>query len=505
MSGRTGRRSGRRDPDPYDYNGAPYDAYDSYGAYDAGTGDAYEYENDPYQQDPYGDPYYDSFDQEAYEEEMRRKRLRKKRARIRARKKRRRRRIAAASISAIVLLVIIFAVVHSGSSTNETVSSGTTLASAASSAEAAVTSSSEEASLSAAEAVTAADTESFAEPVSAYAASLASGYDFTKTDVTVTFSDVESTIGTVDSTGAFNDDAVTVDEATASAVASSKAAGLSGVENDYVASPYFILVDADTNEILAERSPDTKMYPASMTKVMTLLVAVEHLSSEEAINDEVTITQEECDESYLTGSSYVGFAAGDTATVQDLMYGAILPSGADAAIALADYTAGSEEAFAQLMNEKAEELGLSDTHFTNCVGTFDVDHYTTAHDMAVIMKAAVENDLCREVLSAHTYTIPGTTSTPDGFELSNWFLRKIEDKDTNGTVLCGKTGYVQQAGNCAVSFEEGEDGKHYILVTAKVWEGWRCIYDQVALYSHFVGSGSTDSGSTEASTVSTTE
>ena len=105
-----------------------------------------------------------------------------------------------------------------------------------------------------------------------------------------------------------------------------------------------------------------------MTKVMTLLVAVEQMQNpEENLKDKVTITQEICDESYRSGSSFVGYGVDDEATVEDLLYGAILPSGADAAMALAEYTSGSQEAFAELMNQKAKELGISDTtHFTNC-------------------------------------------------------------------------------------------------------------------------------------------
>jgi D-alanyl-D-alanine carboxypeptidase (penicillin-binding protein 5/6) len=104
------------------------------------------------------------------------------------------------------------------------------------------------------------------------------------------------------------------------------------------------------------------------------------------------------------------------------------------------------------MNEKLEELGIADTaHFTNCIGLYDDNHYCTAYDMAVIMKAAVENELCREVLSAHTYTTSSTEQHPDGITISNWFLRRIEDKDSGGLVLCGKTGFVNQSGSCAVS------------------------------------------------------
>ena len=168
------------------------------------------------------------------------------------------------------------------------------------------------------------------------------------------------------------------------------------------------------------------------------------------------------------------------------MYGTILPSGADAALGLAYYIAGSEEAFVELMNEKLEALGLSDSaHFTNCIGLYDENHYCTIYDMAMMMEAAMDNELCREVMSAHTYTTSSTAVHPDGITISNWFLRRIEDKDTGGEVVCGKTGYVVQSGNCAVSYGVDASGNNYICATADSTSGWRCIYDHVALYKEF--------------------
>lgn len=257
--------------------------------------------------------------------------------------------------------------------------------------------------------------------------------------------------------------------------------------SDYVDSQYAILVNTTTGEILAERRAFERMVPASMTKVMTLLVAVEAMEDQEAqLQDMVTITQEICDESYSSGSSFVGYGVGDTATVEDLLYGAILPSGADAAMALAEYTSGTQEAFAERMNRKAQELGISETtHFTNCVGLYNEDHYSTAYDMCVIMRAAIDNELCRKVLSAHTWTTGALKDNPNGVELSNWFLRRIEDHDSGGTVICGKTGFVNESGNCAVSYQESEDGTGYIACTGLTYNLWRCIYDHVALYKTY--------------------
>jgi D-alanyl-D-alanine carboxypeptidase (penicillin-binding protein 5/6) len=154
---------------------------------------------------------------------------------------------------------------------------------------------------------------------------------------------------------------------------------------------------------------------------------------------------------------------------------------------VANYVAGSHEAFVELMNQKLEELGLSETaHFTNCVGLYDENHHCTVYDMAMILKAAMENDLCREILDARTYETAPTSDHPDGQVLSNWFLRRIEDKDTGDIEVIGaKTGYVTQAGSCAASCGRDPDGNEYICVTGDANSSWRAIYDHVDLYSKY--------------------
>ncbi|HIT64437.1 MAG TPA: D-alanyl-D-alanine carboxypeptidase [Candidatus Ventrimonas merdavium] len=253
-----------------------------------------------------------------------------------------------------------------------------------------------------------------------------------------------------------------------------------------VYSNYGIFIDLRTGNILAERNSSTVINPASMTKILTVLVAAEQLESMEDLEDRFTITREITDYSYVNDCSAAGFAADETVTVRDLFYGTVLPSGADAAAGLAMYTSGSLDAFVELMNQKLEELGLSSTaHFTNCVGLYDPDHHCTVYDMAMILEAALDNELCREVLSAKTYTTSATDEHPEGILLSNWFLRRIEDKDTGGRVISGKTGYVVQSGSCAASYGVDRKGNAYLCVTADATSSWRCIYDHVALYKQF--------------------
>lgn len=258
------------------------------------------------------------------------------------------------------------------------------------------------------------------------------------------------------------------------------------VGGDYVDSLSAIMVNADDGTIVAERNPKEKIVPASMTKVMTILTACEHLTKDD-MDKTYTITQDITDKAYINDASNVGYMPGDAATVRDMLYGTILESGADAAMGLAEYVAGSQDAFVQMMNDKLDELGISDSaHFTNCIGLYDENHYCTVYDMAVIMKAAMDNECAREVLGTHTWTTQPMTEYPEGRTISNWFLRRIEDRDTKGTVVGAKTGFVTQSGNCAVSYEKADNGTNYIVCTANAQGNWRCIRDHVALYEQYV-------------------
>lgn len=261
------------------------------------------------------------------------------------------------------------------------------------------------------------------------------------------------------------------------------------IYSENVISTHAVLIDESTDTIVASKGAKERISPASMTKVLTVLVAAEQIS-EEDLDDTFTMTLDITDYSYVNDCSNVGFLDGEEVKVRDLFYGTVLPSGGDAAVGLATYVAGSHEAFVDLMNEKLKELGLSDSaHFTNCVGLYDENHYCTVYDMAVIMKAAIQNELCREVLSEKCYTTEATAEHPEGLTISNWFLRRIEDKDTGGEVIGAKTGYVLQSGSCAVSYGEFAGGTPYICVTAGSSSSWRCIYDHVEIYTRYVPGG----------------
>ena len=271
-----------------------------------------------------------------------------------------------------------------------------------------------------------------------------------------------------------------------------------GIYSEEVISSHAILVDASTDTIVAKKGAYDIISPASMTKVLTVLVAAEHITEEE-LDNPFTMTLEITDYAYVNDCSAVGFLDEEVVTVRDLFYGTILPSGGDAAVGLATYVAGSHEAFVEMMNAKLEELGLAETaHFTNCVGLYDKNHYCTVYDMAIIMRAAMENEMCREFLSAKKYTTTPTEQHPEGVTISNWFLRRIEDKDTGGEVIGAKTGYVVQSKSCAVSYGTfGASEMPYICVTVGSNSSWRCIYDQVEIYTRYVPEDVTEVGVSE--------
>ena len=249
-----------------------------------------------------------------------------------------------------------------------------------------------------------------------------------------------------------------------------------------------ILIDLESNTVVAEKGGDEKIYPASMTKVMTALVAIEHCDNLDAT---FTVTNEIIAPLAAANASVAGFTPGEQVTVRDLLYGTILPSGADGTGALAVFVSGSEEEFAKLMNEKCEELGLTGTHFSDASGLHKDDHYSTCHDIALIMKAALENETLREILGTDEYTTSKTPEHPDGIPLQSTMYSRVDGKeefDDKIEIIGGKTGYTEEAGNCLVSAARvaGEE-KTWIFVCAGGESKWKPIYDTIHAYRTFLG------------------
>ena len=224
----------------------------------------------------------------------------------------------------------------------------------------------------------------------------------------------------------------------------------------------------EDESIVLEKDADAHIYPASMTKMMTCLLAIENLD----LSMPHTVLQEEVDAAYVLDLTMAGFAAGETVPLEDIVYGAMLPSGAECCYALASEVTqlqwGYEETFASMMNQKAEELGMTNTHFTNCTGVQDENHYSTCRDMAILLEHALQNETFRKIICSHTYTTPVTPYHENGLTLTSTLFASIGNSilDNDVSILGGKTGFTDEAGHCLASFAEMDDETEYILVTA---------------------------------------
>lgn len=251
-----------------------------------------------------------------------------------------------------------------------------------------------------------------------------------------------------------------------------------------IRSEFAILIDLSTNTVIADKNGDRRIYPASMTKVMTLIVAAENISD---YNEQFTFSYTITDPAYQAGASVAGFLSGESVPLMDVMYGVALPSGADATMAIAVTIAGSEEAFAELMNKKAAEMGLENTHFMNASGLHHDDHYSTPHEMAIILEYAMEIPLLAEILSTYQYTTTPTAQHPEGILLtSTMFSRMYGDEAGNCEVIAGKTGYTYEARQCLASMAETPDGRRFVLVTAMAQERYDPIWDAIDIYKNYI-------------------
>ena len=243
-----------------------------------------------------------------------------------------------------------------------------------------------------------------------------------------------------------------------------------------VSAKYSVLLDCENNKIYTGKSYTKKAYPASLTKIMTVIVALENCND---LDDTYKFTKADIKALADENASVAGFAAGEKVTVRDLLYGAILPSGADATLGIANYIAGSEEAFVEMMNAKVEELGLTGTHFTNSSGLHNENHYSTALDMAMIVKYAIDNPRISQdfinIISAKSYTTKESNKNPDGIKLASifherydgFFIDRDADKESDVYIIGGKTGFTDESQYSLASVYQLEDGSYFVCVTMK--------------------------------------
>ncbi|MDO4621389.1 MAG: D-alanyl-D-alanine carboxypeptidase [Eubacteriales bacterium] len=237
--------------------------------------------------------------------------------------------------------------------------------------------------------------------------------------------------------------------------------------------------------LVAEKGGSDRIYPASMAKMLTAIVAIENTDAE---NDTYTFDGSEFDMAYLEGATTAGFSAGETVVIKDILYGALLPSGADACYALANRVAGSESAFVDMMNAKAADIGMENSHFVNCTGLQNEEQYSTCEDIAKLLRYALMNDIFRSVYTTHVYTTNPTDKHQKGIVLSSTTFTYLTSSTLeNDTVIeGGKTGFTDEAGRCLASLAITKGQTEYILVTAGAISAESTtpqIADAVAVYS----------------------
>jgi len=261
-----------------------------------------------------------------------------------------------------------------------------------------------------------------------------------------------------------------------------------------VSSSFALLTEADSLTALAQKNANEKMYPASLTKIMTFLVAYDALS--DRLDKQLTLTHE-IKSTYSDGSR-VGIDEGDLLTVEQCMYATILESDTDAVLMLVKEAAGTEAAFVELMNEKAKELELTATHFTNANGLHHDDHYTTPVEIAVIFAKALQNELFRTILTAETYVTflgyykDGVYTTYRMTFSNSTLVKRFADNGistelSNGvTVIGGKTGYTPEAKSCQAALAVDEDGKEYIAILGHASTAKSCASDTAYVYRNYI-------------------
>lgn len=261
-----------------------------------------------------------------------------------------------------------------------------------------------------------------------------------------------------------------------------------------VKSQYSVLYGSSDNMLYTAKNYTKKAYPASLTKIMTVIVALENCDN---LQDTYKFTKADMKELDGTNASVAGFVAGEKVTVEDLLYGAMLPSGADATLGIAKYVAGSEEEFVKLMNAKVEELGLTGTHFVNASGLHDSDHYSTAMDIALMLEYAIESpDIGEEflkIISAQSYVIDSTNKHKDGITLdsialgnySGFFIDRDEDGKADADIIGGKTGFTDEAGFSLATIYQIED-QYFICVTMKSDTSANAVLDNIMVCERYM-------------------
>ena len=223
----------------------------------------------------------------------------------------------------------------------------------------------------------------------------------------------------------------------------------------------YCVMDADTGEVIISKNMDARMYPASITKIMTALIAFEQCKN---LDDEITFSETALDISSISSTLHPVAKVGETMSFMDVMYGLMLSSGNECANALAEYTYGDVGTFVEKMNERAQQIGAVNTHFTNPHGLHDENHYTTAKDMDLIFREALKNKDFVKVASTPTYNIPETNKEDSRY-------CEAGHRMVLGTIPCegiiaGKSGRTREAGRTLMTAIE-RNGRTLVIALLK--------------------------------------
>ena len=234
------------------------------------------------------------------------------------------------------------------------------------------------------------------------------------------------------------------------------------IGNLQIHSTHAILLNLQNGKVLFSKSSNQKTYPASLTKIMTSILAIEKLPD---LNKRILLPADIFNELNKQNASMAGFLPNEKVKAIDLLYGTMLPSGAEAATALANETAGSQADFVDLMNQKAKDLGMNHTHFVNATGMYDANHYTTVKDMSVLLQYALKNQTFRKIFITERYSTAPTNKNPSGITFTSTLFQNMKSPEFDGgKIIGGKTGYTDEAGLCLASLAK-KGNSEYILIT----------------------------------------
>lgn len=248
-----------------------------------------------------------------------------------------------------------------------------------------------------------------------------------------------------------------------------------------ISSKNAILYNMDSGEVLYEKNADEKASIASLTKIMTALVALDNIDN---LDKQVILTSEDFKGLAEANAVTAGFTKGEVVTYRDLLYGLLLPSGADAAKALARNIAGTEAAFIEKMNDKVKEMDLKTTHFSSVIGLDDEDNYSTAREISLIFKKALQNKDFKEIITTKEYT-----SSDDKVKFHSTIQSNAKKSNINVPyILGGKTGTTTDAGLCLATIAKAND-VNYMLVTLGATYDKKAphhIEDAKTIYDYFM-------------------